>query len=110
MVNKDKLLNKNNGYPKIVTNNGERVIISTRPLSSKKFVAYTNPNVQALDNCVKKLYGNKDSKRISANSKILEDDNEFDQYILKKNKDFEKNINNIKSSLYDKKIDNSKSK
>ena len=60
---KDKMRNKsNNGYPKIVTNNGERIIISTRPLNNKKFVSYTSPSIFALNNCIQKLYKNKNIK------------------------------------------------
>ena len=85
IINKDKLLNKNNGYPKIVTNNGERIIISTRPLSSKKFITYTNQNVLALNKCVKKLYGNKNPIKSGTKSKILEEDNELEYDLSIKN-------------------------
>ena len=45
------------GYPKIVTNNGEGVIYSSRPIYKKhNFNSYTNPNVLALNYNIESLY------------------------------------------------------
>lgn len=108
MIKRAKTIKKpNNGYPKIVTNNGERIIISTRPINNnKKFVNYTNPNILALNNCVKKLYGNKNSKKSGMKSNIIDDENEFDYYFennLQTNV-FENTMKNLKNNLYDNRI------
>ena len=66
MNNKDKLRSKSNrGYPKIVTNNGERIITSIRPMNNnKQFISYTCPSILALNNCVQKIYRNKTIKKL----------------------------------------------
>ena len=107
MINKDKINYKlNNGYPKIVTNNGERIIISTRPLNNNnKFISYTSPNVVALNNCVQKLYGNKNRKITPTKSKIIKEENEFDLFFANQT---EKNINNLKNNLFEERINSAK--
>ena len=48
------------GYPKIVTNNGERIIYSSHPVfKQQKFVNYTNPNIVALNYSIHNLYEKK---------------------------------------------------
>ena len=47
------------GFPKIVTNNGEHIIYSSRPIFKKnKFSAYTNPNLLALNYSINALNEN----------------------------------------------------
>ena len=106
IIKKDKLRNKsNNGYPKIVTNNGERIIISTRPINNKKkFVTYTNPNVLALNNCVQKLFGNKTIRKIPTKSKSIKEEKGFDLF----GSQIENNIYNLKKGLYDESLNISK--
>ena len=106
MIKKDKLRNKsNNGYPKIVTNNGERIIISTHPINNrKKFVTYTNPNVLALNNCVQKLFGNKNIRKTPTKSKIIKEEKGFDLF----GSQIENNIYNLKKGLYDESLNISK--
>ena len=61
-----------NGFPKIITNNGERIIQVTRPLfHSKKFVNYMSPNVLALNHSIQALYGNKFKKKNRKDPKML---------------------------------------
>ena len=49
-----------NGFPKILTNNGEKVIFTSHPVfHSKKFVNYISPNVVALNHSIQTLFGNK---------------------------------------------------
>ena len=58
-----------NGFPKIVTNNGERIIKVSHPVfHQKKFVNYTNPNVIALNYSIQALYDNAFKKKITKNN------------------------------------------
>ena len=51
------------GFPKIVTNNGERIIYSSHPVYKKqKFSSYTNPNILALNYSIQTLYDNNGNK------------------------------------------------
>ena len=60
-----------NGFPKIITNKGERVIIASHPVfNSKKFINYKNPNVLALNHSIQALYGNKHKKIIQKKNNI----------------------------------------
>ena len=62
------------GYPKIVTNKGERIIVSSRPVYQKqKFNLYTNPNVLALNHSIHDLYENNNKKQnnIFQNKQLL---------------------------------------
>ena len=53
-----------NGYPKIVTNNGERIIYSSHPIFKKqKFNSYKNPNLLALTYSVNTLYEENDDNK-----------------------------------------------
>ena len=115
MIIKDTIINKtNSGYPKIVTNNGERIIISTRPMSkSKNFINYTNPNILALNNCVRKLYGNKYEKKNTIKSKITED--EYENELSLRNKqnnlemnEYEKKMKDLKKNLNGERINSAK--
>ena len=55
------------GYPKIVTNNGEHIIYSSKPIFKKqKFSSYTNPNLLALNYSINTLYENSNSNRGSS--------------------------------------------
>ena len=80
MINKDKLRNKSNsGYPKIVTNNGERIITSIRPMNNnKQFISYTCPSILALNNCVQKIYRNKTIKKTP--TKSMREENGLDLF------------------------------
>ena len=65
------------GYPKIVTNNGERIIYSSRPVYKKnKFNIYTNPNVIALNYNIQTIYENnkKQRKARKSNMELSPDD------------------------------------
>ena len=62
------------GYPKIVTNKGERIIVSSRPVYQKqKFNLYTNPNILALNYNIHDLYENNNKKQnnIFQNKQLL---------------------------------------
>ena len=87
-----------NGFPKIITNKGERVIIASRPVfHSKKFSNYINPNVLALNHSIQSLYGKKFKKNIKPKNKNLKNiitNNKSDLNINKKF--FIKNQNNNK--------------
>ena len=65
LVNNVKVFMNNNmgktltGFPKIMTNNGERVIYSSHPIYKKQnFSSYTNPNLLALNYSIHNLYDN----------------------------------------------------
>ena len=60
----DKMGKTLTGFPKIVTNNGERIIYSSRPVYKKqKFSSYTNPNILALNYSIQTLYDNNKSNK-----------------------------------------------
>ena len=101
MINKEQIRNKSfNGYPKIVTNNGERIIISTRPIyNAKKFVPYTSPNILALNKCVQKLYGNKRKQKFKENDYDFFFENTTNKLNFEKNKDYD--LDNLKKNLYE---------
>ena len=70
VVNNVKVLLNNkmgktlSGYPKIVTNNGERIIYSSHPIFKKqKFNSYKNPNLLALTYSVNTLYEENDDNK-----------------------------------------------
>ena len=53
-----------NGFPKIVTNNGEHIIYSSRPIFKKnRFSTYTNPNLLALNYSINALNENGNNKQ-----------------------------------------------
>ena len=59
------------GFPKIVTNNGERIIVSSHPIYKKqKFNSYTNPNILALNYSIHNLYENNNKMNNSRKNKI----------------------------------------
>ena len=62
------------GYPKIVTNNGERIIYSSHPIYKKqKFNSYKNPNLLALTYSVNTLFEeNDDNKPYKTRQNIYE--------------------------------------
>jgi hypothetical protein len=80
MINK-KRKDLSNGFPKIVTNNGERIITSSKPIyNAYKFSTYNNPNVIALNYSIQKVVGNKLQKSLKKkenfydkNDKLLSD-------------------------------------
>ena len=67
------LKNNNNyppGFPKIVTNQGERIIISSHPVFHRhKFIKNENQNLQMLNKTIQKLYS-KENKAIPQNKQI----------------------------------------
>ena len=77
-----------NGFPKIITNNGERVIFSSHPVyNSKKFTNYINPNVLALNYSIQTLFGNKIKKMKKQKTNTfnnLKNDNNYSDAILNK--------------------------
>lgn len=94
-----------NGFPKIITNKGERVIIASHPVfHSKKFSNYINPNILALNYSIQSLYGKKFKKNIKQKNKNLKNiisNNMSDLNINKKffiksqaNNKYETDINN----------------
>ena len=53
------LLMNNSGYPRIISNHGQQIIISTKPMfNSNKFCRYKNPRLNELDRNIKNLYEN----------------------------------------------------
>ena len=51
------LLINNSGYPRIISNHGQQIMISTRPMfHSNKFCHYKNPRLNELDSNIKTLY------------------------------------------------------
>ena len=77
----NKTLNTLTGYPKIVTNNGENIIYSSKPIFNRnKFVNYTNPNILALNYSINSLYTDKkpkSKKRIEINPNNFLDSNQI---------------------------------
>ena len=62
--NVKNILHKNNnyisGFPRIITNQGERIIFSSHPVYRRdKFSKKINPKLFSLNKSIKKLYGNK---------------------------------------------------
>lgn len=110
--NKNYMSNTNyNGFPKIVTNNGERIITPVHPIfNSKKFVTYTSPNIAALNKSIQILYGNKFKNKYQTNVKNLLSNksdftvknNQITNNILLKNQnnnnDYEMYMNNLKEN------------
>ena len=85
IVNNIKIIKDNktrttlSGYPKIVTNNGESVIYSTRPVFQRnKFTNYTNPNVLALSHSIYNLYESKKQMNKKKNIKGMFTDSIFE--------------------------------
>ena len=69
LINDPKGNNFLSGFPKIVTNQGERIIISSHPVYHRhKFTNSLNPNIYTLNKTIQKLY-NKDNKPITTNNK-----------------------------------------
>ena len=77
----NKTLNTLTGYPKIVTNNGENIIYSSKPIFNRnKFVNYKNPNILALNYSINSLYTDKkpkSKKRIEINPNNFLDSNQI---------------------------------
>ena len=85
IVNNIKIIKDNktrttlSGYPKIVTNNGESVIYSSRPVFQRnKFTNYTNPNVLALSHSIYNLYESKKQMNKKKNIKGMFTDSIFE--------------------------------
>ena len=67
----DKMGKTSTGFPKIVTNNGERIIYSSHPVYKKQnFNSYTNPNIVALRYSIHNLYENNDKLNKTKKGKI----------------------------------------
>ena len=62
------------GFPKILTNKGERMIISSHPIYHQhKFSKKTNPKLLSLNKSIQKLYGNcKENKTILIKNRNIE--------------------------------------
>ena len=104
-----------NGFPKIVTNKGEQVIYTSRPIfHQNKFVNYTSPNVIALNHSIQKLYGNKFKKtnqikpktvqNLMANKSDLNLQNKQQKLKLPKNNEYEMIINNQYNNINEDRI------
>ena len=107
-IKKDILNNVNNlinnkkgktlkGYPKILTNNGENIIYSPRPIFNKQnYASYENPNIAALKYSIYNLYEKKMSKTrnkyetnsnsIFQNKRLISQMKVSDDYITERNK------------------------
>ena len=76
IVDKNRKLIPNktySGFPKIVSNQGERIIVASHPVfHSKKFSTYTSPNVIALNHSIQTLYGKKIKKNIAKKQNYFE--------------------------------------
>ena len=89
--NKSKGSNYLSGFPRIVTNQGERIIISSHPVYHRhKFTNNISPNLFALNKTLHKFYGNskdnkKNSNKTNANKAISVEKNNLKE-----------NLNNIK--------------
>ena len=88
------------GFPKIVTNNGEKIIYSSRPVYKKrKFGSYINPNILALNYSINALYENNNSDKMS---KIRQNIIETNPDYLFKNKQLLSKIKNINDNKSEK--------
>lgn len=69
LINDPKGNNFLSGFPRIVTNQGERIIISSHPVYHRhKFTNSLNPNIYTLNKTIQKLY-NKENKTMTTNIK-----------------------------------------
>ena len=105
--NSDKNLKKNNSskYPKIITNNGERIIVSSHPVYHRdKFTNNINPNfLFAYKNS--RFYNNEKNNKMKSNNNIINTNNKlnssekyFDNNNIKsQNKNNENTVDNENS-------------
>ena len=94
-----------NGFPKIITNKGERVIIASHPVfNSKKFSNYINPNILALNYSIQSLYGKKSKKNFNQKNKNLKNIISNNMSDLNLNKKYR--INNEINNKYETDINN----
>jgi hypothetical protein len=71
LINDPKANNFLSGFPRIVTNQGERIIISSHPVYHRhKFTNSLNPNIYTLNKTIQKLY-NKENKAMTTNNKDI---------------------------------------
>ena len=108
MIN-EKIQNKtHNGFPKIVTNNGERIIFASHPVfHSKKFVNYISPNVLVLNHSIQTLFGNKlkhNKQQKSAKLNNLINNNNSEPNLEKKPYFNKPRIKEYENDLYNKNI------
>ena len=83
IINDNKMRKNLSGYPKIVTNNGESIIYSSRPVFQRnKFTNYTNPNVLALNHSIINLYERKKQINKKRNLNEINTDNIFENQQL----------------------------
>ena len=98
-----------NGFPKIVTNNGEHIIYSSRPIFKKnKFSTYTNPNLLALNYSINTLNengnGNNKQGHIFQNKQLItkmknSNDDKTDK-VKKVSFNIFKSMNTLSNNLY----------
>jgi hypothetical protein len=96
--NKSKGSNFLSGFPRIVTNQGERIIISSHPVYHRhKFTNNINPNLFALNKTLQKFYGNSKESKLNGNrcnaNKVVSVDKNF----LKENWNNMKRVNDNES-------------
>jgi hypothetical protein len=71
LINDPKGNNFLSGFPRIVTNQGERIIVSSHPVYHRhKFTNSLNPNIYTLNKTIQKLI-NKENKTMTKNNKDI---------------------------------------
>ena len=95
LINDSKGNNFPPGFPRIVTNQGERIIISSHPVYHRhKFTNSLNPNIYTLNKTIQKLY-NKENKTMATNNKDILNKIHDNDKLLDKRDNKEININPI---------------
>ena len=76
------------GFPKIITNQGERIIVSSHPVYHRYKFINVNQNLLSLNKRIKNIYGNlKDNKTLLNNNNNKNNKDDIESYI---NKNIEK--------------------
>jgi len=98
--NKPKGSNYLSGFPRIVTNQGERIIISSHPVYHRhKFTNNINPNLFALNKTLHKFYGNSKENKMNGNKANANKVFSVDKNILKENWNNIKRVNDNESYI-----------
>ena len=98
--NKPKGPNYLSGFPRIVTNQGERIIISSHPVYHRhKFTNNINPNLFALNKTLHKFYGNSKENKMNSNRANVNKILSADKNSLKENLNNAKRINDNESYM-----------
>ena len=89
--NNSRLNNNLSGFPKIVTNQGERIIISSHPVYHRhKFTKNVNQNILSLNRTIQRFYSNSKDNKYSLNN-----DKKTPNILFKENKYIDENFNNF---------------